>query len=1389
MKLTQAQQLMWLGQKLHPEAPLYNMIFTFEINAPLDVEVFRRAFAALIQASDNLRTVIREVDDTPQQIVLESLDYTVELVDFSSEANPRAALDSWIDQRRARVFRMDTCLFDSVLLKVSDTAFVWYFSQHHIVMDVWSSRLIYGHVSNLYQQAANGQQLTLPEIPSYADFVAYENDLRQSERWQKAAHYWQQHLAQSSEPIPFYTTGDVSSTSARTERRRVPITQAQLAGLQELAQRPGFRMFSDDLTYANLFTALVFAFLARLSNHENLRLGLPFANRSTPQQRETIGLFIEVLSSYVTIDDDETFATLVKKVAAENMQALGNLQPGVGSAAHNRAYDVLLNYIVTSFPDFAGLPTQTTWVHSGYGDDNHKLRIQVHDLNETGGFVVDFDFNTALFNSAQQQSALDHFLRVVDACLSDPERPIHNISLLSEAEQQTHIVDFNATDVDYPADKTVVDLFAAQVTATPDAVALSLGDETLTYAALDNRVNALAAQLIEAGIQPEMAVPVCMEHSFALVIALLAVLKTGAAYVPFDPSHPDERLNTLLDDLGDVPLILTQPHLIERFTAYKVLTVSPDLTEQTPNPPRRAMSENAAYIIFTSGTTGRPKGVVVQHSGLTNYLWWARAQYGSGQTFAFYSSVAFDLTVTSLFLPLISGGTVRIYQAGAQRGTIIREVFTDNAVDVVKLTPSHLALVRDLDLSQTRIKTLIVGGEDFKTELAQAIHRQSNGRITQYNEYGPTEATVACMIHRYDPQQDIRVSVPIGRPSHNMRVYILDRHLQPVPTGVTGEMYLSGVNIARGYLNRPELTAERFVDDLLVPGNRMYKTGDLACWLPSGELAFLGRRDEQVKVGGVRIELAEIESALLAHPAIKEAAVDLRTISSVVAPQPEAEITRCTRCGLSGNYPGVTFNEAGVCSICRSFDTYHEKAAQYFKPMAELESLVTQIKGNAKGDYDCLVLLSGGKDSSYMLYQLVGLGLRVLTFTLDNGYISDEAKANIRRITGELGVDHVFGETPFMKDIFVDSLRQYANVCNGCFKTIYTLAVNLAREKGIGTIVTGLSRGQFFETRLTEELFQQPDFDISQIDESIARARRAYHQRDDIISRSLDVDVFRDESTFQDVQFIDFYRYCDVDLETMYKFLDEHAPWVRPSDTGRSTNCLINEAGIYVHKKRRGFHNYALPYSWDVRLGHKTRQEAVEELDDDIDESRVRRILDEIGYHDPLDASGTDGQQHLVAYYVADAVPSGEELREYMMKRLPDTMIPAYFIPVMAMPLAPSGKIDKAQLPDVSGSRRESSAAYAIPETELEEALVKVWQDVLNIDSIGIHDNFFNLGGQSLTAIRIVSRINVLFEIDMKLDVFFANTTIARLAAAVEDILIREIESLSDEEVEGLLDA
>ncbi len=424
------------------------------------------------------------------------------------------------------------------------------------------------------------------------------------------------------------------------------------------------------------------------------------------------------------------------------------------------------------------------------------------------------------------------------------------------------------------------------------------------------------------------------------------------------------------------------------------------------------------------------------------------------------------------------------------------------------------------------------------------------------------------------------------------------------------------------------------------------------------------------------------------------------------------------------------------------------------------------MRSREHGEYDCLHLLSGGKDSTYALYQLVDRGWRVHALTLDNGYISEGAKENIRRTVADLGITHEFATTPAMQEIFRDSLDRYSNVCQGCYKTIYTLGVARAHELGIPVVVTGLSRGQFFETRLVPHQFERGRFDPDAIDQTVLEARRVYHQTPDAVTQLLpEQRLFDDGSILDEIEFLDFYRYVDVDLAELYRYLEQRAPWVRPADTGRSTNCSINVAGIQVHRRERGYHNYAEPYSWDVRLGHKTRDEALDELDDEVDDDEVARLLAEVGYEPK-----TGGV--LTAWYQsADGSElNPAEIRRQLRERLPEHAVPSAYVRLDELPLAASAKADPSLLPAPTRFHRHGSTQVA-PSNPIEVRLCEIWAELLGLDGVGVTDDFFDLGGASLEALETVAAIDAEFGTDLPDAAVFRARTVRELAIVVDQAL------------------
>ncbi len=1334
--LTSSQELIWVGQKLNGDTPLYNMVHTFEIRGELKLDLFREAFQALLDDSDALRSVISEQEGRPCQRICEPHPFAVPHVDLSECEAPDVDLESFVSERSTRVFDLSSRLFDTALITLGDARHVWYLNQHHIMTDIHSTSVLYKRMSEYYALAEAGALNERGATPRYADYVEYESSYRESDSFAVVKKHWLAKQENLPNALPLYDRGR-GPHSNRTCRERVDLGEARSQRLRKLALSAEFRALTPHLSLYSFFAAALFAYLRRIGQRDLIAILSPAHNRSGGLFKDTVGLFMEVLPFGLEVQLSDTFGKLVRAVQTEALHSFRYARPGAAAAASNRNLNVLLNYLNTSFPKFAGRDMRSNWIHSGFGDERHHLRLQVHDLDEQGVFELYFDFNSDLFDPALRKAAIEHFLSLLDALIEDPSAPISDAIMIGDAEQQRLLAAAWSRDTSYDVPYSILQLIRDQVGRTPNDVALQFGDRCVSYAELEETTSRLARVLRSHGVGRESRVAIFLQRSVEAVESVLAVLKAGATFVPMDPRYPKARLQHILEDSGAVAVV-TDAALAKQLpkTSVPLLFADQlagvDVSSDNGVPLPQIDSHQAAYVIYTSGSTGKPKGVIVEHGALSEYISWARQFYIDLQPHdvPLFTPLAVDLTITSLFTPLTVGGRVLIYEED-NASALVPRVIEDNKSDLIKMTPSHFLLAQHLRVQRPRPTKIILGGEDLKVSLAQRIRETLGSHIRIFNEYGPTEATVGCMIYEFDDTVDREGSIPIGYAAGRNLVYILDDCGNLVPDGVTGRLVVGGPGLARGYLNLPELTAQRFLEESWVPGGRLYDTGDVACRDRSGIVRFLGRRDNQVKIAGARVELGEVESALELHPAIQTAVARVVSLAPV-----QSAAQQCTRCGLPSSYPGTSFDGAGVCNVCRSFDSYKDKVDGYFGSMDQLRDIFDNSRTDNKSKYDCLVLLSGGKDSTYTLARLVDMGLNVFAFTLDNGFISNEAKANIRRVTNELGVEHVFGQTPAMNEIFLDSLERHSNVCNGCFKTIYTLGIQAARERKIPIIVTGLSRGQMFETRLTEELFIDSAMTPEEIDSIVLEARKAYHGADDAVSRLVDAG-HGTAAALDEVSFVDFYRYCDASLDEMLAYLDGRLPWIRPKDTGRSTNCLINDAGIFVHQRERGFHNYALPYSWDVRLGHKDREAALHELDDDIDESNVHRMLRQVGYEGILDAGRSD---RLTAYYIGERPIAAAELRDFVSELVPDYMVPTHFVHLESLPLNATGKIDVEALPIPRQERRDLSNDYVRPETPSQKRLASIWEDVLRVPLVGLYDNFFDIGGDSIQAIQIASR-------------------------------------------------
>lgn len=1377
--LSAAQQQLLAGQLLAPEVPMCNMALACSIDGDVNEKVMVQAWTEVAQSYDalGLRIVIGKSDVTQST---GHVPPSIELIDFSQQDHSRQLAQEWMQQDVSTAIAPDGVLGRVALIKLAQMRWIFFCNLHHTICDATSFAVIWRRLASVYKRIEGTSSNTTDDNVSAADFLSFvQNTLQAQEARSKNKPDYVQQLQDTESPAPFGYRPDRDRANTSSTRVSVLLDDQRSASLAKLAALPQARGFGKGIGNCNVLLTVLVALLYRIGGGAMQTVGLPLPQRQDPIFRETVGLLVEVLPLQIAVDEHATFQSLLEQVRKCFLGLLKDAEAGDSSQLNSHSVPALLNYINAPLGDFGDLSSQVEWLHSGHIDSQHLIRLQVEDWSGDNQITLSFDFNDAVFNDIQRTQTIEAFWSLFDAMFEDLQNNVESVPVAkTRLLNDPSLVQNTPTQV-----RTVLARIEENCRQLDREPALVEGIRSQSYAQMGARVRQIALKLQSMGIGRGSRVAVYLHRNIDLPQVLLGIQASGAAYVPIDANQPVPRILEILSDAKPSVLVtnaeLTSAitfgnkflvdQLFDELPDNEVVAGKPSLSIDSP------ILSDTAYIIYTSGSTGVPKGVAITHESLANYCDWAMNFYArdAAVNMALITPIGFDLTVTSLFLPLMTGGTLSVYgELAFPGGEALNAVLKDDNVDIIKLTPGHLGMLSAEQCRHTsRLSQFIVGGEDLPTSLAARIDRQFEGRVRIHNEYGPTEATVGCVLHTYDAETDLNGSVPIGQPIAGCNVRVLNAAGQDALPGCNGELYVSGPSLAKGYWGRDDLTLERFTK-LAPDGERYYRTGDLVREGRDGYLRCLGRADNQFKLRGHRIEPAEIESAALQHPAL-DACVAVLSSPQTVAKSADQ---KCLVCGLSSRVPGALLDESGKCHLCRNFSKYQERVEAYFRPMHELREIVIQVKENQHAQYDCIMLLSGGKDSSYALAQLVDMGLRVLAFTLDNGFISESAKENAARVCAALGVEHRYGSTPSMNAIFLDSLQRHANVCNGCFKTIYTMALQLAHELKINCIITGLSRGQFFETRLSEDWFMAPDYRVEAMDEAIVAARKAYHHIEDTVSCALKTDFLQDDAIFDRVQIVDFYRYCDVDLDEMYHYLDERLPWARPTDTGRSTNCLINDAGIYVHRYERGFHNYAHPYSWDVRLGHKQRDAALDELDDEIDEQLVLDHLGQIGYE-----LSEKEPERLALYYVCNTDITQDEIRRWLAARLPEWMIPVWLIELPELPLSLNGKVDPRLLPvpslapvaaatngvprgfGVSPLIDHRNTGLLAPQNNEEQLLERIWCRHLRIESIGVTDNFFALGGDSLMAIRITSELNRAGHPYRPADIF-EHQTIAQLA-------------------------
>ncbi|MDB9304092.1 amino acid adenylation domain-containing protein [Nodularia spumigena CS-591/12] len=896
LPLSFAQQRLWFIDQLEGENGVYNVPFFWQISGILNINALEKAILEIIQRHEILRTSFSVVNESPIQVIHTQPELKIEVLDwrqlpekdqFSKAKHLAIAeLQQPFNLSKAPLLRVKLIQLADACGEQSYQSHLLLLVIHHIVCDGWSMDIFRKELFTLYTAFSNGESSPLvPLSLQYADFAHWQRSYLQGETLNKQLNYWQQQLAEINPLLELptdYPRPSVQSFRGRSEFIQINLDLTQK--LKRLSQESGTTLF---MTLLAVFALL----LSRYSNQNDIVVGSAIANRNRREIEPLIGFFVNTLALRTNLQGNPTFIELLQRVKQVTLDAYDHqdlpfekLVDELGlerSLAHHPLFQVAFG-LQSGTPEKLEIPgltlTRFEWENTTTFFD---LSLIFRETPQ--GLTGEWEYATDLFADTTIQRKKEHFAVLLKQITDNPHQSINTLSLLTEDEIQ-QLQTWNQTQTEYPQDKTLITIFEEQVIKNPDNLAVVFEWESLTYQQLNEKAEQLADYLIENyQIQPDTLIGISVERSLEMIIGVLGILKAGGAYVPIDPNYPPERIQLMLEDSG-ISVLLTQSFLVNKLpldslkniVAVVYLDDSSRQDAKTQRKQQREIiknqvkSDNLAYVIYTSGSTGKPKGVMIEHQAIVNLaLGWVEIfQVEPQSRLLQFGSFSFDLSIGEIATALSAGAC--LYLANQETllpSQILVDFLTENKITHVFLPPSALATLPKATLDN--LQSISVGGEACPAEL---VSQWGMGRRF-YNSYGPTECTVIAAISRCQPNGKKPL---IGKPSPNIRIYILDVNNQPLPPGIPGELCVGGVGLARGYLNRPETTAEKFIEiNLFGKTERIYKTGDLAKWVNDGNLEYLGRIDEQVKLRGFRIELGEIESLLLQHPLVKEAVVIL----------------------------------------------------------------------------------------------------------------------------------------------------------------------------------------------------------------------------------------------------------------------------------------------------------------------------------------------------------------------------------------------------------------------------------------------------------------------------------------------------------------------------------
>jgi len=1454
--LSFAQERLWFLDQVQPGNPFYNVATAVRLGGALRPAVLAAVLDEVRRRHEALRTTFLAIDGKPVQRIAPPAAAPLPVVDLAALAAGRRQ-DVAAALARAEALRpFDLSrgpLLRHALLRHGADDHALLLTLHHIVADGWSMGVLVREVRALYPALAAGQPSPLPELPiQVADFAHWQRRQLAGETLERQMSYWRRRL--DALPVLELPTDRPRppAQSFRGRRTPYPLPAALCEAVRGLGRRQG----------ATLFMALLAAFkvlLARVTGQEDVVVGTAVANRNRREIEPLIGFFVNALVLRTDLGGRPDFPEVLARVRQTTLEAQAHqdlpfeklvweLQPQ-RDASRNPLFQALFALENAPLPslDLPGLEVRP------FSPEGQSAKFDLHlDVWERRqGLVVVWEYATDLFDAATIARMAGHFRTLLAAIVARPEAPVSALPLLAPGERQQLVREWSDTRRPYPRDRSINELFAEQAAARPEAVAVVAEDLHLSYGDLDRRANRLAHHLRALGVAPESTVALCVERSAALLVATLAVLKAGGAYLPLDPEVPQDRLRWLLADARATVLIL-EDALAARVPAGEVPWRTVRLGAEAGAIARRSAApppddapdpRRLAYLMYTSGSTGRPKGVAVPHRAVVRLVRnTGYARFDPGQVFCQLAPASFDAATLEIWGSLLNGARLVVMPAGKASARQLARAFARHGVSFLWLTAALFRQMVDEELADLAgVAQLLAGGDVLPPAHVRRLRRELPGTAL-VNGYGPTENTTFSCCHPVAGVPPPEAAVPIGRPIAQTRAWVVDRNLQLLPAGVPGELVVAGDGLARGYHGDPRRSAERFVPDPLGgrPGDRLYRTGDLVRWRADGTLDFQGRIDRQVKVRGFRIEPAEIEAVLAAHPAVREAAVLARREDD--GEQRLVAYVAAASAGARGCDPSEQ-----VASWRQVFDTTYRRSSA--DPRLDLTGWHSSYAGEPIPEAemrewvaDTVAPILAGRPRRVLE---VGCGTGLLLFRVAPHcarYLatdfSPEVLGTLRRRLAAAGpayghvevAERAAGDWRGVPDagfdaVVLNSVVQYFPSVDYLLGVI-AHAVRALAPGGrllVGDVrsrpllrafhasverfrappeLTARELSRRVELALSEEneLTLDPGFFLA-LEEHLPRVRRVRvlpkrgraHNELTGFRYQVEIEVGATQPRQPAAAWIDWQRE-GLSLAAVRRLLAGTAPAtlglanvpnarltavsrvlaaLAPGADGNTVAALRQTASgadpgveiedLFALAAEAG---YELEVSW-ARHGESGDFDALLRRDGGV--VAVAWPREKVPPR-PWHHYGNDPLQGAL---VRKLVP---ELRHHLRRHLPDYMVPAVFVLLDSLPLNANGKVDRTALgamaaPALEWGRRDAAAgAFVVPATPVEEALCRIWGEVLGFDRIGARDDFFDLGGHSLLATQVVSRIRAAFGVELPLQTFFDHATVAELASAVGEL-------------------